>query len=169
VILGLLVGCGVPPADSAIEDVTCPPAGPYGREVGDPAEDVAMADCDGAPVSIHGLCGRPALVVNWYGWCPTCEDNAGLARQLADAHPDLAVAIVLDEDPLAAPVDPEFCAAYADAKPSAAALWADPEGAFEVYGTTDLVLVLDRAGTVSFVRNTATEAAITAAVDAVLE
>ena len=106
----LLLACASEPsADtaSAEDAVRCPPSEPGGLEPGQPAQDVAFIDCTGEAVSLHGLCGRPALVVNWYGWCPSCETNAALGRRLADEHPDLAVAIVLDEDPLADPVDEE--------------------------------------------------------------
>lgn len=175
-ILVALVGCAREPESTApishpedtAPDVTCPPLEPTGLAVGERALDVVMADCMGAPASLHDLCGRPALIANWYGWCPSCEENAALVRRLADEHPDLSVAVVLDEDPLADPVDAGLCAAYRDAYPSASAVWMDPRKALEAYGSTDLVLVLDRDGTLRFVRQTATEDAIVAAVEDVI-
>ena len=127
-----------------------------------------MTDCIGTTASLHGLCGRPALVINWYGWCPSCEDNAELGRALADEHADLAVAVVLDEDPLSAPADAALCAQYVSTYPSAAQVWLDPDGELEIYGETDLVLVLDPSGVITFARQTATQDAIVAAVEAVL-
>jgi hypothetical protein len=167
VILALALACGTPD-DVVIDAAECPPADPTGLAVGDIAQDVAFTDCAGAPVSLHGLCGQPALIANWYGWCPSCEDNAALARDLAAAHAELAVAIVLDEDPLNHPVDADLCQLYSDTYPSDAQIWMDPAGELEVYGDTDLILVLDRDGRLVFNRRTATEDAITAAVEGVL-
>lgn len=164
-----LLACAAAPPDSAPPSpVQCPPPSPTGRAVGDPADDVVLADCAGAPASLHGLCGRPALVVAWYGWCPSCDANAALARSLAEEHETLAVAVALVEDPLSQPVDAPFCGLYADAYPSPAAVWMDPEHRIEAYGGTDLVLVLDRDGTLRFVRQTSSEALIREAVDAVV-
>lgn len=154
-------------ADSAPE-VECPPPEPWAMDVGAHAVDVVMSDCGGQPRSLHGLCGAPALVVNWYGWCASCGENAELARALADEHAELAVAIVLDEDPLSSPVDQEFCAAYEATYPSPAAVWMDPGKRLEQYGTTDLVLVLDHAGTLILNRQTATADTIIAAVESAL-
>jgi len=172
VILGLWLACARDRAeivaDSALIDVTCPPAEPTGSAEGERAADVFVQTCDGAVASLHGLCGAPALVVNWYGWCPSCEDNAALARQLAQAHPALRVAITLTEDPLAEPVDADFCASYQDYYPSPAVVWMDPDRALEAYGSTDLVLVLDADGTLELARQTSNEEVITAAVAAAL-
>jgi hypothetical protein len=166
-VIALLAACAeVPPPDEPA--VACPPAGPTGLAVGDTVEDVALEDCSGSAVSPHDLCGAPALVASWYGWCPSCSDNADLARSLAADHPDLQVRVALVEDPLGAPADPDLCDAYVATWPSAAGVWIDPDRALEVYGTTDLVLVLAADGTITFLRETATEDAIVAAVEDVL-
>ena len=136
--------------------------------MGDHATDVASTDCSGIETSIHGLCGAPALIVNWYGWCASCEDNAELARAIAAESAALNVVIVLDEDPLAHAVDAGFCGDYADANPTTAQYWMDPGKALEAYGKTDLVLVLEADGALAFNRETSTASAIRAAVDAVL-
>ncbi len=154
--------------ETAAEFVECPPPEPTGLAVGERALDVAFTDCAGAATSLHGLCGRPALVLNWYGWCPSCEANAELARRLADAHAGLAVAVVLTENPLSEPADPAFCADYVEANPSAAYTWTDPLRGLEAYGDTDLVLVLARDGTITFQRQTSSEELIVAAVEEVL-
>lgn len=171
-ILALWLGC-VPEraetaADSAIPDISCPPAEPTGTAEGGHAADVVVQTCDGARASLHGLCGQAALVVNWYGWCPSCEDNAALARQLAEAHPELSVAVTLTEDPLGAPMDAAFCNSYQEYYPSPASVWMDPDRALEAYGSTDLVLVLGADGTLALARQTSNEALITAAVEAAL-
>ncbi len=47
----------------------CPPPGPYGTDLGDTVADLAFTDADGAPVSLHGLCGeRLSLLYHYYGW-----------------------------------------------------------------------------------------------------
>jgi len=115
-------------------------------------------------VFFHDLCGKPALIANWYGWCASCEDNAALARQLAEEFPDTSFILVLDENPLSEPVDADFCMAYQNAYPSPAQIWMDPEKKLEVYGSTDLILVLDQEGKIVFKRQTATESAIREAV-----
>jgi hypothetical protein len=130
---------------------------------------VATTTCAGEARSLHGFCGHPTLITSWYGWCASCQDNAALARELADAHDGaLHVAVVLEQDPLGDPADGDLCDAYVDAYPSTAAAWLDPERQLEAYGTTDLVLVLAADGTLTFARQTATEDAIREAVDAVL-
>lgn len=159
------LACAAPEA----ADASCPPSGPVGRSPGEVAEDVALTDCDGASVSLRGLCGAPAVVGSWYGWCPSCESHAALIRRLADEHPGLAAAVVLNEDPLGAPMDGEFCAMYADTYPSAAAVWMDPDDRLESWGTTDFVLVLSADGVVEFARETASEDTIEAAVLAALD
>lgn len=167
----LWLACASAPSENGVEtaaSVECPPPEPTGLAVGEPAQDVGFTDCAGTATSLHGLCGSPALVVSWYGWCPSCEDNAELARSLADAHANLAVVVVLSENPLAEPVDSGFCAAYVEANPSAAHAWVDATAAFTAYGSTDLVLVLDREGTIQFSRQTSTDELIVAAVEGVL-
>jgi hypothetical protein len=155
--------------DTGSPAVVCPPPEPYGRAIGDHAEDVEATTCAGDPRSLHGFCGSPTLITSWYGWCPSCRDNAALARELADENATtLHVAVVLEEDPLGHPVDADLCDEYIDAYPSAAAAWMDPDLQLDAYGTTDLVLVLAADGSLTFVRQTATEDAIRAAVEAVL-
>ena len=109
------------------------------------------------------------MIAAWYGWCPSCSTNAALARDLADAHPELRVVVSLNEDPLGDPVDGALCDEWVATYPSAADAWIDPADGLEVYGTTDLIVVLDAEGTVQFRRQTATEDAIREAVAAVLE
>ncbi len=158
----LLLACAEP-VDSAVVDTSvCPPEG-EGAVL-----DLGFTNCAGDPTSLHDLCGSPALITAWYGWCPTCNDNAALARTLADEHPDLTVAVALTEDPLSAPVDADLCVQYEQTYPSSVATWMDPEAALAAYGTTDYVLVLDANGRVAFSRETSTEATIRAAVDAVV-
>lgn len=61
------------PGDTVGDEVqlalVCPPAGPFGAEVGDTPEDLRFSDCDGNAVGLHDLCGANAgLVFNFYGW-----------------------------------------------------------------------------------------------------
>ncbi len=160
-LLSLLLACaGEQPPD---EEIACSTE-PTGLAVGTVVEDLAFQDCDGSEVGFRDLCGRPTLVMNWYGWCPPCESHAALARELAAEYPELQSVIVLNEDPLNAPADPELCELYVDTYPSDAKVWIDPEDHLEIYGTTDLVLVIDRDGTLLFYRDSATDDAIREAV-----
>lgn len=161
-MIALLLACADPVDSTVVDAPACPPEG-EGAVL-----DVGFTTCAGDPVSLHALCGAPALITTWYGWCPTCNDNAALARTLADEHPGLRVAVALTEDPLTAPVDADLCGQYEATYPSRVATWMDPDAALAVYGTTDYVLVLDRDGRIAFSRETTTEATIRAAVEDVL-
>lgn len=159
-----LLACASEPAP--VPAVPCPAPGPYGVAEGDYAEDVALRTCEGETAALHDLCGAPALVVNWYGWCPSCEGNADLARELSA---DLQAVVVLVEDPLAEPASAEVCEQYVEARPSDAAVWLDPDASMGIYGSTDLVLVLTAEGAISFVHETSNEEAIRRAVGEVTD
>jgi hypothetical protein len=162
VLIAGLLACSEPDTDVVADAPVCPPEGE------DAVLDFAFTDCAGAAVSLHDLCGAPALITAWYGWCPTCNDNATLGRALAEEHPGLTVAVALTEDPLADPVDAELCVQYEQTYPSRVLTWIDADAVLAAYGTMDLVLVLDDGGEVAFSRETSTESTIRTAVDAVL-
>ena len=48
-----------PGPDSGIR-LACPPAGPFGVQVGDDLPSGALVDCDGIPVDLQGLCEKKA-------------------------------------------------------------------------------------------------------------
>ena len=56
---------------------TCPPAAPYGTEVGDVAADAVLFDCDGNEVRLHELCEADvAWIFEFADWCPPCRSFA---------------------------------------------------------------------------------------------
>jgi len=148
--------------------VECPPPGPFGYEPGATVTDLTLLDCDGAPVSLHDLCGASAgLVVNFYGWCPSCYDFLRLANELTVSRGDRgfrAIAVV-SENPIEEPATAEYCRAIRARFAPAATVVYDPDGAIEAYGTTDLAMVTDRSAKIVFKRRDATERAVTTAVD----
>ena len=159
----LLAGCE--PATKAESPVECPDTGGYVE--GAPAADVALVDCDGSAVTLRDLCGEPALVVAWYGWCPSCQGNAELAMSLAAEHQDLASVVALVEDPLGDPVDGALCEEYRETYPSSAKVWVDEAGVLAGWGEMDLVLVLEADGTIALARETSNEDVIREAIRSV--
>ena len=171
----------VPPAadaacievDGGCAPIACPPAGPYGYRVGDTPVNVVLKDCDSdGDVELHDLCGsRVAMVVAVYQWCPGCLDNAELASSLYQAHANdgLATMVVVAQDVYEEPATAELCREIRDFYGLAGTVVYDPEGALAAYGTTDLVLLLDAASKIYFLRRGATEEVIVAAVEAGLD
>jgi hypothetical protein len=139
-----------------------------GEEVGEGIAELGLFSCGEEPVAFQNFCGSPLLVVSWYGWCPSCQQNTEVARALKEEHPELAVVVALEEDPLGVAVEPSLCEQYQQTYPSQAEVWMDPAKMLELYGSTDLVLVADQTGTLVFQRQTSTESAIRAAVEEVL-
>ena len=57
------------PDASAVAGGACPPAGPFGKAVGDVVPDVTLSDCDGNPVHLHDLCASDAaFIFSYSGW-----------------------------------------------------------------------------------------------------
>ena len=164
-----LLACGpaaTPDPAPAKPATVCPPPGPYGYERGATIADLRFDDCDGNPVSLHDLCGADAgLVVNFYGWCPSCYDFVRLAGELDKSRSGLATFVVITEDPAQAPASADYCDSIRTRYGLSGTVAIDPAKALEAYGTTDLVMVTGRSGKIAFLRNNATEAAVTAAVD----
>src|SRR5688572_14666373 len=154
-LLLLAAGCspaapGADPGDPAGGDalgagddapaVSCPPAGPFGYEVGDDIVDLVFTDCDGAEVGLHDLCGaRLGMVINVYGWCATCWGWLDLAVELEAEHGDegLSVIAVVTEDAFEQPPDANYCRGVRD-HAGLQTVVMDPEATLEAYGRTDL-------------------------------
>lgn len=167
----LALGCAEPPpsdpAPPERSDASCPPEGHPGLDVGDTVRDLPVADCGGAPGSLHDHCGRAVLVLNIYGWCLPCIDELELAAELAAEHGDaLAIVPVLTEDPLGNPPDVAYCAGISSTYGVPAVL--DDERRLDAYGGPGLALVLDAEARVTLKRTDATDAVIAAAVEAAL-
>jgi len=146
----------------------CPPPGPYGYELGDTLTDVALDDCDGQELRLHDLCGaRVAMAINYYGWCPSCQHWLELASALAESHGPrgLTSLVVVTEDPLGEPATASYCLAVREAFELSVPVVYDPTASMEVYGANGLVMLSDRAATIIFKRDDATENAVIAAIE----
>lgn len=155
--------------DAGICQPACPPAAPYGYEVGDSVADLAFVTCDDTPFTLHDVCGaRVAMIVNVYTWCPGCLDNAELARDLHAVHgrEGLHPLVVIGEDAYQEPATAELCRQVRDYYELPATVVYDPVGALAIYGTTDLVMLTDVAGRIYFKRRGASAEVITMAVEA---
>lgn len=164
----LLAACAPPPPGGpsrGAAPAACPPAGEEGPDLGDTVEDLAFETCAGAPVSLHGGCGRVQLVVNVYGWCGPCLEHLDLAAALRQLHPDLSTVAVITEDVLGGTPDLTFCADLTEAYAVEGTVAVDPTRALEDrYGGPGLVLLIDADGVLRFARTDATEEVIAAAV-----
>ena len=160
---------GGPP--SVFAEPICPPPEPHGYGLDDYAADIAWTDCDGAPVSLHDLCGEGVgLVFNFYGWCTSCYRYMEAANGLQEAYGPrgLRTIIVVSEDLVEAPVTAEYCAQIRDRYAPAATVVFDPDQGVEAYGEADLTLIIDRYGRVVFKRIGATVDAIERGLEAAL-
>jgi hypothetical protein len=148
-------------------DVECPPAGPYGTEIGETLGDLSFVDCEGEPVTLHGMCGaKVSVVANFYGWCAPCWESSARVADLQTEHGDegMRSVIVLVEDGLSEPPSPEYCAS-ARTYFGADVVVRDPGHTIEAYGTTSMVMVVDAEGVIQFKREDATLEAITEAIE----
>lgn len=62
--------------------------------VGHLAPDFQLASMEGAPVSLTGLRGTPAVIVFWSAWCPTCKEEAPRFNELAAKYESRGVRVV---------------------------------------------------------------------------
>ncbi len=95
-----VAGCST--AGGKPETVAAPPAaesgGPaaakVGTAVGDSAPEFQLAQQDGSPVSPRALRGRPAVLVFWTAWCPSCKEEAPHINELAAKYEPQGVRVV---------------------------------------------------------------------------
>jgi hypothetical protein len=119
----------------------CPPTVSQGFSEGEFLPDLTFDGCDGEVVSLHDLCGAPALIYHYAGWCPSClhflEDLPALADE-AGLSPDQIV-VLISEDPAGGQATLPYCLGLQGEVeiPGRAAL--DPRGG----ETSGLVIVTD--------------------------
>lgn len=65
-----------------------------GTAVGEAAPDFQLATIDGAPASLAGLRGQPAVLVFWTAWCPTCKEEAPRFNELAAKYEPRGVRVL---------------------------------------------------------------------------
>ena len=141
--------------DAGVGPAPCAPDDTPGYEEGDVLLDLHLPGCDGRPVALHDLCGAPAsLLVHFFGWCPPCYDLLEMVNRLALDHGQsgLRRVVVVAETPAGHRADAAYCQALQARYQVDATMVYDPEGRFEAYGTTDLVLVVDGEGRIRFKR-----------------
>jgi len=65
-----------------------------GTAVGDTAPDFQLAGLDGAQLKLADLHGRPAVLIFWTAWCPTCKEEAPHFNALAAKYEPNGVRVV---------------------------------------------------------------------------
>lgn len=123
-----------------------------GAAVGDAAPDFELASIDGAPASLAGLRGQPAVLVFWTAWCPTCKEEAPRFNELAAKYEPLGVRVlgINIQDSLARTQSgiKDFGIRYAVARDADASV----ARRYNVTGTPTIVF-LDKLGVVRYFAN----------------
>ncbi len=74
-----------------------------GLQVGQPApeltgvnddQQVGLADLDGNPIRLSDLRGHPVWINFWASWCPPCQQETPVLRDVYDAHKAQGLALV---------------------------------------------------------------------------
>jgi len=97
-VIGGLTACG-----SAVKNETVPPpaaapnvqAAPLREaKVGSLAPEFELAKLDGAKISSANFAGKPAVLVFWTAWCPSCKEEAPHINRLAAEYQPKGVRVV---------------------------------------------------------------------------
>ncbi len=143
--LALAVGaCDV--EDTGEPAPTCPPTGPGGFAEGETLPDLTFDGCDGSTVSLHDLCGAPALVYHYAGWCPSCLhflENLPELMDEAGLEPTQLLVLV-SEDPAGAQATLPYCQGLMGAVDIPGVVALDPRGG----DTSGLTIVTDASAKV---------------------
>ncbi|MBX7197383.1 MAG: hypothetical protein K1X94_35360 [Sandaracinaceae bacterium] len=115
----------------------CPPAPPYGTQVGDVLSDFTVYDCAGTPIQLHSLC-ETDVVWMWElaEWCSPCRRFAESYYDDIESHYESAygerfagLAIITADDQLNLPNE-AICAELRDRYGIDSPLYFDPTGRF---------------------------------------
>lgn len=97
----IITGCSavggrteIAPTSTAVEPAGASSAAKVGTAVGETAPDFQLARQDGSQVSPQALRGRPAVLVFWTAWCPTCKEEAPHINELAAKYEPQGVRVV---------------------------------------------------------------------------
>jgi len=63
-------------------------------KVGSLAPEFELAKLDGTKVSLDDFAGKPAVLVFWTAWCPSCKEEAPHINQLAAEFQDKGVRVL---------------------------------------------------------------------------
>jgi thiol-disulfide isomerase/thioredoxin len=165
-----LAACGsesgpaaAPEASSAATAATEAPAG---KAV--PAQlQFTATTVDGQDFAGESLLGKPAVLWFWAPWCPTCQREAPMVGQIADANRDVTFVGVAALDQL--PAMQEFVAKY---PVKSFTHLADPDAAvWAKFGVTNqpAYAFIDPNGDIDVVKGSVPEAELTERVTALTE
>ena len=149
---------GCDPDSAEVPAPTCPPAGPFGFAEGEMLPALTFEGCDESNVALHDLCGAPALIYHYAGWCPSClhflEDLPALMDE-AGLTPEQVVVLV-SEDPAGGRATLPYCQGLTGEVGIPGVVALDPRGG----ETSGLVIVTDASALVVLHREDAPSVAI---------
>lgn len=159
----LVAACG---SDTDAEPTTAPAAtspaatNPATNHADVPAQlQFTAKTVDGQDFSGESVLGKPAMFWFWAPWCPTCQREAPMVGQLADAHPEVTFVGVAALDQLPAMqqfVDQYPVKGFSHLADTDGAVWAK-------FGVTQqpAYAFVSADGTIDVVRGSLPEAALT--------
>lgn len=65
-----------------------------GTSLGDTAPEFSLTAVDGSVISSQDLRGKPAVLVFWTAWCPSCKEEAPAINKLAAEFEPMGVRVV---------------------------------------------------------------------------
>jgi peroxiredoxin len=127
-----------------------------------------LADLDGAPIRLADLRGKAVWVNFWASWCPPCQQETPILREMAERYRDAGLVIVgiaVQE------TSPDDIRAYADRYELPYTIGFDASGhvyrQYRVFGLPTQFFIRPD-GTIASVGKTVDEAAAVAAIEAIL-
>jgi len=63
-------------------------------KIGSLAPEFELAKLDGTKVSLDDFAGKPAVLVFWTAWCPSCKEEAPHINQLVSEYQDKGVRVL---------------------------------------------------------------------------
>lgn len=57
-------------------------------------QTVGLADLDGDPIRLSDLRGRPVWINFWASWCPPCQEETPILREVFETHREQGLAVV---------------------------------------------------------------------------
>ncbi len=98
IFLGGLTACSSnaisPQSDSTVAAPNNPVVPAREAKVGSLAPEFELAKLDGSKVSLNDFSGKPAVLVFWTAWCPSCKEEAPHINQLAAEYESKGVRVL---------------------------------------------------------------------------